>query len=100
MIMTDTDLKTDIQIKGHAGYAPAGSDIVCAAVSILYETLKRMLRPGLDGTVIEDENGIRIEINPDLGTWGRVSLNYFITGIQMLEREYPKHVQLKIGRAN
>ncbi|UNT92234.1 ribosomal-processing cysteine protease Prp [Allobaculum sp. Allo2] len=73
MIMIDTDLKTDIQIKGHAGYAPAGSDIVCAAVSILYETLKRMLRPGLDGTVIEDENGIRIEINPDLGTWGRVS---------------------------
>lgn len=71
MIMIDTDLKTDIQIKGHAGYAPAGSDIVCAAVSILYETLKRMLRPGLDGTVIEDENGIRIEINPDLRHLGK-----------------------------
>ena len=27
-------------VKGHAGYAPKGQDIVCAAASILYMTLK------------------------------------------------------------
>ena len=29
----------DIQIEGHAGYAEKGKDIVCAAVSALYQTL-------------------------------------------------------------
>lgn len=34
-----------ITIRGHAGYGPAGSDIVCAAVSILAETLGAGLPP-------------------------------------------------------
>ena len=32
-----------ITIKGHAGYADAGNDIVCAAVSALAQTLIRSI---------------------------------------------------------
>lgn len=38
--MIDISIRRDgITISGHAGYAPAGQDIVCAGVSALTQTL-------------------------------------------------------------
>ena len=37
--MMDTDKGYSLAASGHAGYAPAGQDIVCAAVSVLAQTL-------------------------------------------------------------
>lgn len=98
MITVDTDLKTDIRISGHAGYAPAGSDIVCAAVSVLYETLKKVLKD--DVTVQESDGCTVLTLKRDLtGTKEESYLNFFLSGIQGITQAYPKHVQLKIGRA-
>ena len=36
--------KLTMRAEGHAGYAPAGQDIVCAAVSCLMQTLAYALR--------------------------------------------------------
>lgn len=30
-----------VEVNGHAGYMPHGSDIVCAGVSALYQTLEQ-----------------------------------------------------------
>lgn len=86
MIKVSTDLRTFIQIQGHAGYAPAGQDIVCAAVSTLYETLKRVLPKGAIKAIKENEKVSVIEITPDpVMRWreeeeARDYLNFFLTG--------------------
>lgn len=94
MITVKTDLRSYISIEGHAGYAPAGQDIVCAAVSTLYETLKIMLQQSANGTVTEEDGYAGIEISPDVSTWGQVSLEFFLTGIRAIEQAYPENVQL------
>lgn len=100
MIKVSTDLRTFIQIQGHAGYAPAGQDIVCAAVSTLYETLKRVLPKGAIKAIKENEKVSVIEITPDpVMRWreeeeARDYLNFFLTGIEAIEQAYPKHVHL------
>lgn len=99
MITIDTDLKTDLTITGHAGYAPVGSDIVCAAVSVLYETLKKLLKE--KAAVQEDDGSARLILDPDqIGEQEEDYLNFFLSGIQGIEKTYPQHVQLMIGRAN
>lgn len=94
MIKVETNMRTFIRISGHAGYEPAGQDIVCAAVSTLYEALKIMLQQSADGTVTEEDGYACIEISPYLSTRGKVSLDFFLTGIRALEQAYPQHVQL------
>lgn len=99
MITIDTDLKTDLIITGHAGWAPQGQDIVCAAVSVLYETLKKLLKEKAD--VQEDDGSARLILDPDqIGDEEECYLNFFLSGVQGIEKAYPKHVQLMIGRAN
>ncbi len=100
MITVKTDLLSYISIEGHAGYAPAGSDIVCAAVSTLYETLKRALPKCVVKAITENEKVSVIKITPDpIIRWreeeeARDYLNFFLTGIEALEQAYPQHVQL------
>lgn len=95
MINVKTDLHSYISIEGHAGYAPAGSDIVCAAVSILYETLKRILVLPMEAKFTEDEDSVQIDIHEEyLSVAGYRYLSFFLTGIEALEQAYPKHVQL------
>lgn len=99
MINVDTNLKTDVIITGHANYAPAGSDIVCAAVSVLYETLKGLLKE--KATIEEADGSARLILKTDqIGDEEECYLNFFLSGIQGIEKAYPKHVQLIIGRAN
>ena len=44
MIAARREAPCRLRIAGHAGYAPAGADIVCAAVSALWGTLEAELR--------------------------------------------------------
>ena len=86
-----------ITVSGHAGYAPAGQYIVCAAVSTLTQNLIKS---------IEDltEDKIEYEISP-----GRVDIKYgnlseksktlvdsFFIGICAVAESYPENVT--IGR--
>ena len=38
-----------VEVNGHAGYMPRGSDIVCAGVSALYQTLEESAKELTDG---------------------------------------------------
>lgn len=95
MIAVKTDLHSFISISGHAGYAPHGQDIVCAAVSILYETLKRVLVRPMEAEFTENEDSVQIDIREEnLSMAGYRYLDFFIEGIGALEQAYPQHVQL------
>lgn len=99
-----------IEIKGHAGYAKPGKDIVCAAVTILIYTLLQSLAD-LTDTEFEDNipesNETDNTKNNDALPFGDVVIKYgnlsekaqalvdsFFIGIEFLADEYPDYVRL------
>lgn len=78
-----------ISINGHAGYDESGKDIVCAAVSVLSQTLIRSLE-GLT------EDRISCEIFPghihmrykDLSEQGKLLVDSFFIGICNIVNSY------------
>lgn len=63
-----------LQASGHAGYAPKGQDIVCAAVSTLMQSLAYSVD---SGTVTCDPGGdniLRVQANRSLDTLAKFEL--------------------------
>lgn len=95
-------------IRGHAGFAPAGKDIVCAGASALALTLATCLRReeqrgALRMLSIQQEPGrLEIQAAPVLSGVERLSvlLEAAEEGFRLLAREYPKHVILEAGLWN
>lgn len=85
----------DIRIRGHAGYATDGEDIVCAAVSVLGFTLMQCLRDAEDAGIIR---GLSQSIESG-DIWARYEsvhhgtvdtiLNTVLCGFRMVEERYP-----------
>ncbi len=86
--------------KGHAGYADSGSDIVCAAVSMLVINTVNSLEALTDTAMqveAEETSGMIsfcFPQKPDEG--GRLLLDSMILGLQNVVSEYgTKYVKLK-----
>ena len=87
-----------LQASGHAGYAPKGQDIVCAAVSTLMQSLAYSVD---SGTVTCDpgaDNILRVQANRSLDTLAKFEL--VIDGLYLLAQQYPENVQLMNLHAN
>lgn len=86
-----------ITISGHAGYAPAGHDIVCAAVSALVQTfiasVEELTTDKIKATVNEQGQIQTIQYK-SLSTPGQVLLGSFLIGIQMIAESYPRNLRL------
>ena len=82
-----------LNITGHAGYAPPGQDIVCAAVSALTESLWAWL---LQRRVIPEEirEGICFRIPRD--TECEAAFSVIFTGLLGIVRAYPQYVRFAI----
>lgn len=88
--------KDGITVSGHAGFAEAGKDIVCAGVSSLTRTLIRSLEH-----LTRDE--IEYEISPgradihcgNLSEEGKLLVDSFFIGICMIADEFPEHVRIE-----
>ncbi len=88
--------KGGIEISGHANYAEAGKDIVCAGVTALVQTLIGSLK-----NLTRDE--IEYEISPgradiyygDPSEEGKLLVDAFFIGICMIADEYPEHVRIE-----
>ena len=90
---------TGIQSRGHSGFAPKGSDIVCAAVS----TLMQSLVLGLED--IAHLEGLEVEMNERIpiirAVWPsaeqeRIALltDTVARSLEQIARENPKHIKL------
>lgn len=85
-----------ITVSGHAGFAEAGKDIVCAGVTALIQTLIKSI-----GDLTEDK--IEYEISPgradihyrDLSEAGKLLIDSFFIGICMIADEFPEHVRIE-----
>lgn len=84
-----------LTIDGHANFAEQGKDIVCAAVSVLAQTLIESIEElTADDVRSVIEHG-HIELNyRNLSETSRVLMDSFFIGCRMLESEYPECVTL------
>ncbi|MDO5716547.1 MAG: ribosomal-processing cysteine protease Prp [Tissierellia bacterium] len=88
-------------IRGHAGYADKGEDIICAAVSILSHTLYRSLLHSLSfeekEVIASQEDGtMDMWIDGPLDDRTELLFSFFLEGIQSLVDEYGDYVMYEI----
>ena len=95
-----------MEIRGHAGAAPAGQDLVCAAISALSYTLinAAMSCEDFGGHVLmnDGEALIRVECCPEDGAEERCR-EMFRTiwcGLATIEESYPDYITLTGGYEN
>lgn len=87
--------KDGIEISGHANYAEAGKDIVCAGVTALLESLVDSIE-GLTRDTIQCEiSPGRADIHyKNLSEAGRLLVDSFFLGICSIEQEFPEYVKI------
>jgi uncharacterized protein YsxB (DUF464 family) len=81
---------TDFVSKGHAGYANAGQDIVCAAVSALIITTVNSLEAFTeeDFQVKEDDGYVSIHFTKTNTEQGKLLMDSLILGLTEIEHSY------------
>lgn len=102
--MMDTDKGYSLAASGHAGYAPAGQDIVCAAVSVLAQTLANKVeaaaRSGrLLTSCVQHGEIFVVQALPKTGPNALMVASWFDfveEGLRALAEEHPNNVELVV----
>ena len=86
-----------LEASGHAGYAPAGQDIVCAGASTLMQTLCTLLA-GEEGTksgAWDESDGPRLAVTAAAPQkpWVEGAFEFAKAGFALLAERYPDHVR-------
>lgn len=86
-----------LEASGHAGYAPAGQDIVCAGASTLMQTLCALLA-GEEGTksgTWDEPDGPRLAVTAAAPQkpWVEGAFEFAKAGFALLAERYPDHVR-------
>ena len=94
--MTVVSVRKDgIKISGHAGYAEAGKDIVCAAVTTLTQTLIRSLEDLARDKIQYEISSGRADIHyRNLSEEGKLLVDSFFIGICQIADEFPENVRI------
>ncbi|MBQ7541741.1 MAG: ribosomal-processing cysteine protease Prp [Clostridia bacterium] len=95
-------LYTGFSVRGHAGLAEAGEDVLCAAVSsaayLVANTLTDVAGAPCDAAVSDAEMTVR------LSEWDaepvQVLLKGFALHLRELSRQYPRHLKVIYGGKN
>ena len=81
-------------IQGHAGYAESGSDIVCAAVSVLAQntvnSIEQFTQDGFSADVDEEEGGLYLKMEPGYSKESKLLLDSMVLGLTDIQRSYGK----------
>lgn len=97
--MIKIDIKKDlIKITGHAGYADAGKDIVCASVSsIVYTSVNGIMNIDQDAIKFSDKKDI-LEIKIiNKSKVVNILINSMIDLLEDLENQYPENIKIVKG---
>lgn len=83
-------------VRGHADYAAAGEDIVCAAVSAVTLTaalgLKDVLRKA--GTYENEAGILTVRLTDPLDEATELIFQTMLTGLAEISRQYPQHIRI------
>lgn len=85
---------TGILIQGHAGYAKYGSDIVCAAVSVLalnaFNSIEQFTDDAFTGQV-EEQNGLfELHFSGSVSPNSQLLMDSLVLGLQSIQESYGK----------
>lgn len=97
--MIKIEIKKDlIKITGHAGYADAGKDIVCASVSsIVYTSVNGIMNIDQDAIKFSDKKDI-LEIKIiNKSKVVNILINSMIDLLEDLESQYPENIKIIKG---
>ena len=98
MICIHADVeRMQLRVRGHAGYAPEGQDIVCAAVSALVYTLAQNLALTLcdeDYSARLEDGDAYIEARPpaELAVSCQRIFMVIVNGLNLLANQYDQYV--------
>jgi len=103
MALDEAGLLKSCQVSGHAGAGKRGSDIVCAAVSVLTRTLIRALagRQGVTirGSIPEQGNfWVEVEHFPEGRDFLAGAGAFFTEGLLSVSAEFPDYCKVTIAR--
>ena len=87
-----------LQASGHAGYAEKGSDIVCAAVSALMQTLAYSVDGGTVTRSPDDCNTLTVQAEQSFDNMAKFEL--VTDGLMLLAKQYPENVRFVNLHAN
>ena len=95
--MTLIDIKAKyIEVKGHSGYAPIGSDIVCAAISTLIQATYNYLEATGNDVEAESLDGyFKIIFKSELNRPGNYIVERFIDMAEDLESQYKEYIKVE-----
>ena len=88
---------TGFMCKGHAGYAKAGKDIICAAVSVLSTTCANALESvaGVTPDIAVDDGYMKVKLPDGCDNHdAMVILRTFEQGVRDIEASYPKYIHI------
>ena len=95
-INKDNENYKSISIKGHAGYAENGYDIVCASVSsIAITTINAILSIDKDSIIYSEEDGlIELGILKNSDIINKL-LDNMINMLEELKEQYKKYIEIR-----
>lgn len=85
-----------MRISGHACFDEVGRDIVCAAVSVLIQTLAQHLNDTADLHYVDYDGAQIREIMAD-GRNAMIAYETVMTGLRMIANQYPDNLNLVEG---
>jgi len=105
LVLDEAGLLRSCLVRGHAGAGKRGSDIVCAAVSVLTRTIIRVLseRKGitLRGSIPGDGNFyMETEYTPEGREFLDAAGTFLIEGLNSVSGEFPDYCKVTIERRN
>ena len=87
--------KDEIKISGHANYAVHGSDIVCAGVTALMQTLIKSIEDLTEDKMEYERSPGGVDIRyGDLSEKSKTLVDSFFIGICMIAAEFPEYVRI------
>ena len=105
IIEREDDVIKSINSVGHSGYSNAGSDIVCASVSVLLQNAQKTFEEilNIDTTYVVDENKPSLSITlPSLSgesfKMADLIMKSTINGLYDLMDTFPKYINIKEKR--
>lgn len=92
-MITITQTPDAVIIEGHANYAPRGQDIVCAAISALWQTLLCSLDVSAEDITERNETELHME-NRNLSESAQLLIDSFFIGVEAVAKAYPDYVKV------
>lgn len=96
MKLIEASVRRDgITVKGHANYAVSGSDIVCAGITALAQTLIKSIKDLTDDKIEYEISPGRVDIKyGNLSEKSKALVDSFFIGICMIAEEFPEYVRI------